>query len=95
MTKQSETRWIVLTTDGQHATMGRHTDPSEGEIASAEEGLRRIPASGWLAVVRGRYYSREKLEVLMVRPLASPDPADWDRAVAGFLERRRVANLEG
>jgi hypothetical protein len=81
--KQRETRWIILTADGRHGTMGRHTDPSEDEIASAEAALRRIPLGD---------YSRDKLEVLMVRPLASPDPDDWDRAVAAFLARRRAAN---
>ena len=81
-----------MAADGRHSTIGRYTDPSEDEVASVEAELGRIPGGGWLAVVRGRYYSRDKLEVMMVRPLASPNPDDWDRAVAVFLAHRRVAN---
>lgn len=88
-----EVRWIALCTDGRHVTLGRHTDPTEEEIAQAEAKLVAGGLSGWLTVMKGDYYGREKPELMMVRPLGSPgcgfaDAAtDFEVATQGGLNR--------
>jgi hypothetical protein len=78
-----ESRWIVLSVDGRHVTLGRHTDPSPDEIAEAEKGLSRQGTAGWLAVMRGQYHGRGKLELMRVRALADP-AIPWEQAVTAF-----------
>lgn len=69
-------------------SLGRYSEPSELEVRDAEAVLLAAGSSGWLAVVRGRYYTSRKLEVLAVRPLGSPPADGWPRAVSMFLHRR-------
>ena len=85
-----ETKWIILGSDGRHITLGRHTDPSASEIDAAEAALRAANQAGWLAVMRGRYYSRSPVELLAVRPLATPT-GTWERAFAAFEAARQAA----
>jgi hypothetical protein len=56
----SEKRWIILTPDGGHVSIGRHTDPSDDEVEVAAEKLRQAGTGGWLAVMEGPYYRRGK-----------------------------------
>ncbi|MCA3360078.1 MAG: hypothetical protein ING02_18970 [Roseomonas sp.] len=56
MRAETETRWIVLGTDGRHVSLGR-TKPSEAEIATASDALAAQGLSGWLARMQGNYYS--------------------------------------
>lgn len=87
--KAREKRWIVLGDDGSHVSVGRHTDPSEAEIATLSEGLRAARRGGWLAVMEGQYFAtRAKVTLMMVRPLSEP-ASDWTAAVSAFDARRR------
>jgi len=88
-----ETRWIVLGTDGRHVTMGRHTDPTEVELAEAERGLASQGLSGWLAVMKGAYFARLTPSLMMVRPLANP-ASPFENAAAAFIERRAASLAE-
>ena len=45
MRTQTESRWIVLGTDGRHVSLGR-ADPSEAEIATASDALTAQQLSG-------------------------------------------------
>jgi hypothetical protein len=84
-----EKRWIVLSSDGRHTTVGRHTDPTEDEIGRLAEGLKAASLGGWLAITEGVYYSKGKLSVMMVRELApSPSNMSWESAVAAFQATR-------
>ena len=84
----SERRWIILGDDGRHVIVGRHSDPSDDEIAKAGEALRAAGHGGWLAVTEGDYYARSRrVSVMMVREL-SPAKQPWERAVAAFEEAR-------
>ena len=86
-----EKRWIILADDGRHVTVGRHTAPSEEEIAAVGRALAAGGNGGWLAVTEGVYYSRSpKLGLIMVREVAPPR-ATWDEAAAAFHTRRRDA----
>ena len=42
----SEMRWVILTPDGGHVSIGRHTDPSEDEIGAATGKLRPAGTGG-------------------------------------------------
>lgn len=86
-----ERRWIVLGDDGRHVTIGRHTDPSEEELARASDSLRAIGVGGWVAVLEGGYYQpRDKISLMMVREIA-PARQPWEAAVSSFLELRTHA----
>ena len=58
-----ERRWLVIASDGRHATLGRASDPSDAELERASESLRKLHMSGWLVVTDGHYYSQEDLEL--------------------------------
>lgn len=86
-----ERRWIVLGTDGRHVTLGRQSDPTVEEILAAEHSLACQRLSGWLAVVEGEYWSlRDRPNLMMVRPLASPSGAFEDAAAAFEAARTRA-----
>jgi hypothetical protein len=86
----TETRWLVLATDGRHVTLGRHRDPEPEEIDNAERGLKSQNLSGWLVLMKGGYYTRKKPQLMMVRPLGNPGGL-WDEAVANFESLWRTA----
>ncbi len=86
-----ERRWIVLAEDGRHSTLGRDTDPTEAEIASTEQALAAQGLHGWLAIADGDYWAkRDKVGLLMVRPLGAPLTA-FDSAADAFQTLRRRA----
>ncbi len=86
----TETRWLVLASDGRHVTLGRHRDPEPEEIERAEAGLAANGLGGWLVLMKGAYYDRKTPELMMVRPLGVPQ-ASWESALAGFLANWKVA----
>jgi len=81
-------RWVVLAETGEYATLGRHREPDEDEIASAEMALTRAGRSGWLAVMSHSIYSGTTPEFVMVRPLGDPRTTFKD---AVQVLRRRAA----
>ena len=90
-----ERRWLVLTQDGRHATLGRHSDPTPSELDAASDALRRDGVGGWLAVLDGAYYDPMAAgTLLMVRILAEP-ALDWPAAAEAFAERRRTSLQTG
>jgi hypothetical protein len=95
-TSQSrEFRWIVMATDGKYITLGRHSDPSEEEIANAEKALRAQGMSGWLAIMEGNPWVGGAPRLLEVRPLASPGTTFGDAAetcIATILANRSNAS---
>jgi hypothetical protein len=82
-------RWIILGIDGRHITLGRDLDPSPQELAQAEAGLAAQGGSGWLAVMQGAYYSRQKPSLMMVRPLCDPR-RPFTEAVEAFQAVRKA-----
>jgi hypothetical protein len=90
MHAETETRWIVLGTDGRHVSLGR-TEPSEAEIATASDALATQGLSGWLARMRGEYYSRGKVTLDPLQRIGADHEADWQAALAAFHAARRRA----
>lgn len=83
-----EHRWAVITADGRHAWLGRHSDPTDAELAEVARQLEAAGDVAWLAVTEGGYYQpADAMQVLLVRPLAGAG-GDWEAAKAAFLGRR-------
>ena len=87
---ETETRWIVLGTDGRHVSLGR-AEPSEAEIVTASDALAAQGLSGWLARMHGEYYSRQKVTLEPLQRIGAPHDADWQAALAAFHAARHRA----
>ncbi len=92
MHAETETRWIVLGTDGRHVSLGR-TEPSEAEIVTASDALAAQGLSGWLARMLGEYYSRARVTLEPLQRIGADHEADWQAAVAAFHAARHRATL--
>ncbi len=90
MRTETETRWIVLGTDGRHVSLGR-TEPSEAEIATASDALAAQALSGWLARMQGRYYSRRLVTLEPRRAIGAAPEANWQAALTAFHAARHRA----
>ena len=90
----TETRWIVLGTDGRHVSLGR-ADPSEAEITAADDALAAQGLSGWLARLRGAYYSRGKVTLEPLQRIGADQDEDWQAALAAFHAARHRATYLG
>jgi hypothetical protein len=90
MKAETETRWIVLGTDGRHVALGR-PEPSEAEITTANDALAAQGLSGWLARMQGDYCSRGKVTLEPLKRIGAEHEADWELALAAFHTARRRA----
>lgn len=85
-----ETRTIILGDDGRHVTMGRHSEPTEAEVAAAGGALAAKGIGGWLVRMEGDYYAkRGKLALVMIREIAKPR-ATFAEAEAAFRAARKL-----
>ncbi|MCA3397733.1 MAG: hypothetical protein INF85_19105 [Roseomonas sp.] len=87
MQATTETRWIVLGTDGRHVSLGR-TEPSEVEIATASAALAAQGLSGWLVRMQGDYYSRARVKLEPLQRIGAEHEADWQAALTAFHTAR-------
>ena len=87
---ETETRWIVLGTDGRHVSLGR-TEPTEAEILTASDALAAQGLSGWLVRMLGDYYSRGKVMLEPLQRIGADHKADWQAALAAFHAARQRA----
>jgi DNA-binding transcriptional MocR family regulator len=90
MHAETETRWILLGTDGRHVSLGR-TEPSEAEITAASDALAAQGLSGWLARMQGEYYSRRKVMLEPLQRIGAEHDADWQAALSAFHAARHRA----
>jgi hypothetical protein len=86
-----EKRWLVLVQNGDHVTLGRHTDPADAEIADISRKLDEMAAAGWLVVSEGGYYGSGHVTLLNVRRLTQIE-GDWQQAEENWHAKRRQAN---
>ena len=94
MRTETETRWMVLGTDGQHVSLGR-AEPSEAEIATASDALAAQGLSGWLARMQGEYFGRRRVTLEPLQGIGAAHDADWQAALAAFhaaRQRRLIMN---
>ena len=87
---ETESRWMVLGSDGRHVSLGR-TDPSEAEITVASDALAAQGLTGWLARMQGEYYSRRKVTLEPIQRIGIANDADWQAALAAFHAARHRA----
>ena len=85
---ETETRWIVLGTDGRHVSLAR-IEPSEAEAKAASDTLAAQGLSGRLASMQGDYYSRGKVMLEPLQRIGIAHDADWQAALAAFHAARR------
>ncbi|MCA3360170.1 MAG: hypothetical protein ING02_19460 [Roseomonas sp.] len=90
MHSETETRWMVLGTDGRHVSLGR-TEPSEAEVMAASEALAAQGLSGWLARLQGDYYSRARVKLEPLRAIGAAPEADWQPTLSAFHAARHRA----
>jgi hypothetical protein len=90
MHAETETRWIVLGTDGRHVSLGR-TKPSEAEILTASDALAAQGLSGWLARMQGDYYSLRRVMLEPLQRIGADHEADKELALAAFHAARQRA----
>ena len=90
MLTETETRWIVVGTDGRHVSLGR-TEPSEAEVLAASDALAAQGLSGWLARVQSDYYSRRRVTLEPLRRIGIAHDADWQAALTAFHAARHRA----
>ena len=90
MHAETETRWIILGTDGRHVSLGR-TEPSEAEIVTASDALAAQGLSGWLARMQGEYCSRGKVTLEPLQRIGAEHEADWQAALGAFHAARHRA----
>ena len=86
---ETETRWIVLGTDGRHVSLGR-SEPSEAEVMAASDALAAQGLSGWLARMQGEYYSRRRVTLEPLQRIGISHDADWQAALAAFHAARHA-----
>ena len=90
MRTETETRWIVLGTDGRHVSLGR-AEPSEAEVMAASDALAAQRLSGWLARMQGEYYSRRRVTLEPLQRVGIAHDADWQAALTAFHAARHRA----
>ena len=90
MQATTETRWMVLGTDGRHVSLGR-TEPSEAGVMAASDALAAKGLSGWLARLQGEYYSRQKVTLEPLQRIGAAHDADWQAALTAFHAARHRA----
>jgi hypothetical protein len=87
---ETETRWIILGTDGRHVSLGR-SEPSEAEVMAASDALAAQGLSGWLARMQGEYYSRRRVTLEPLQRIGIAPEADWQAALTAFHAARHCA----
>ncbi|MFM7610569.1 MAG: hypothetical protein ACKO9A_17095 [Alphaproteobacteria bacterium] len=87
---ETETRWMVLGTDGRHVSLGC-TAPSEAEVMAASDALAAQGLSGWLARMQGEYYSRSRISVEPLQRIGISHDADWQATLSAFHAARQRA----
>ena len=90
MHSETETRWMVLGTDGRHVSLGR-TEPSEAEVVAASDALAAQGLSGWLASMQGDYYSRRRVTLEPLQRIGAAHDAEWQAALTAFHAARHRA----
>ena len=87
-----ERRWLVVTQDGDHTTLGRHSDPSHEEVAKFGASLDEKCVAGWLVISEGGYYNSEPVTLTMVHRITKRD-GDWTEAERRWHQIRIEKNL--
>lgn len=91
MSALPEVRWLVLTSDGRHVTVGRHRVSDKADLVRAAEALEAAGLAGWFVRMSGPYYGGREPELARLR-LLTKCCGDWERVVRSFRYLRVQAN---
>jgi len=79
---KTETRTVILASDGRYVGLGRYSEPTADEINRAREALAAQGLTAWLATMHGNPYTRRK-PTFTARELLT-GAGDFTAAVAAF-----------
>lgn len=82
------TRTIVLAADGRYVTLGRHSEPSDVELAQVTETLTANGLTAWLATMQGSPFSKRAPKIAAIRALHGE--GDFAAAVAAYRAAARA-----
>jgi hypothetical protein len=86
-----EKRWMLLASTGDHSWLGRHSDPSDEELAKLAGKLNQLALSGWLCIAEGDYWADNgHYAVMEVKRLAGN--SDFQGAL-NIFNKKRAATL--
>ena len=74
----TDPRYIVITSAGGVATLGRHGEPDADHLAIVTNALIAGNETGWLAIASSTFNTRTKPVITMVRVLVEPTAAFAD-----------------
>jgi hypothetical protein len=81
---------MLLASTGDHSWLGRHSDPSDEELAKIAGQLNQLALTGWLCLAEGDYWADNgHYVVLEVRKLAGND--EFQVALNIFKNKRARA----
>jgi hypothetical protein len=83
---------MLLAEDGRHVWLGRHSDPTDDEVASAGMALDGQGLAGWLTVTKGDYWARKREPELLVVRRVTQRHGD-ERAAADLWRKARQERL--
>jgi hypothetical protein len=86
MPKAHDPRWVLLAETGEYSTLGRYREPEAEDIAVAEKALMNAGKAGWIAVMSASVHHSTSPDLVMVRPLCSPNRS-FAEAVELFRSR--------
>ncbi|WP_424140338.1 hypothetical protein [Roseomonas chloroacetimidivorans] len=87
---QGET-FILLGSDGRHVLLGRQCEPDAAEVGQIAALLAAKNLGGWVALMRGDYWHRQRRVSLERIREAAPSSIPFDQAEAAFQAIRRGA----
>lgn len=77
---KTDTRTIVLAADGRFVTLGRHSEPSDAELAQVTATLAATGVTAWLATMHGSPHGKRAPKITAIRGLHGE--GDFAAAVA-------------
>jgi len=84
----ADTRTIVLAADGRYVTLGRHSEPSDAELAQVTETLAAEGLTAWLATMQGSPFGKRAPKIAVIRALHGK--GDFAAAVAAYRATARA-----
>jgi hypothetical protein len=83
--------FILLGSDGRHVLLGRQCEPDAAEVRQIAALLAAKNLGGWVALMTGDYWYRQRRVRLEMVCEAVPSSTPFDQAKAAFQAIRRGA----
>ena len=90
MARSTETRTVILASDGRFVTLGRYSEPTAEELSAATAALAAQGVTAWLATMTGNPYTARRWTFENRGLLAGA--GDFAAAVATFQTAQKARN---